>query len=686
MDGKRDIAFNRWNYADVRLLDPVDTANPEQDLISVYARNNSQFFQIRLDFLDLENPDGRDIYIPIDTNPGGVNWLKIGNSENQYIQIDWDYLLIFQADGDIKLVSGDYHVLNNVELLIFIDSIQDNIIFSINQEVIPLTPLAKLQVLIYPPHQDQPADQTLIISLDSSPPPQTKIQFVFWNTLETTTPAEAMRSWAGAHSGPMSSRHGLMYLLEAISKFDYPVLIVDLCKPENASVIDYFDVNNIINNLSDRNILALCNKVNIESKELVDIDKNQIKILSNYDYTHYYNSETNNFLFTENLSISKDTFRDSFMEFKSYAISSGVSGSPMPLLLGGDFRISYLGDRAVLDKLFSYINNHPWIKVDNTYAINQGSLNHDISRSTYIFNQSKFSTGHSIYKALLDAPDNSISVLAWQVYSSLLNPLSEDMVPLANNYVGQIGHILEASHWAENPISISSCSMDLDYDGINECVLASKSIFLTIEPIGGYIPFIFSVDQNGPHQIVGPTWEFVIGLSDISEWDLSKGVNSDPNQILGAFYDKDEKWDSPTISNGYNEIEIQNNDMSIRKTFSIQGNIIKINSENRGNHDNTIQIPLVLDPWFRFTEEWGGKYITSLKFGSINWGITSGISVDLLSDNDFALYSFNATRDIIKKPENPNYDYGRGHYLPFPMALAEAHEIGGSEVEIIIHP
>ncbi len=173
------------------------------------------------------------------------------------------------------MVSGDYHLVNSVELLIFINSIQDNIIISINQEVIPLTPLTKFQVIICPPHQDKPVDQTRIISLDSSPPAQTRIQFVFWNTLETSTPAEVMRSWAGAHSGPMSSRHGLMYLLEAISKFEYPVLILDLCKPENASVIDYLGAKDKIKTLNARNILLLCDDVDIKDFEKLFIIDNR---------------------------------------------------------------------------------------------------------------------------------------------------------------------------------------------------------------------------------------------------------------------------------------------------------------------------------------------------------------------------------------------------------------------------
>ncbi len=75
------------------------------------------------------------------------------------------------------------------------------------------------------------------------------------------------------------------------------------------------------------------------------------------------------------------------------------------------------------------------------------------------------------------------------------------------------------------------------------------------------------------------------------------------------FTTKDEQWDSFTIINSYNEIEIQNMRMSIRRTFTIEGNRIKIIYKTLGNQDSIIQIPLVLDPWVRYTEEWGGKYI-----------------------------------------------------------------------------
>ena len=262
-------AFGRWKYGDVRLLDPVDTVYPEQDLISIYTRINDQFFQIRLDFLDLENTAGRDIYIPIDTNPGGEDWIKISENSYQNLQIYWDYLIIYQPDGEIKVVSEDYHIINNVELLITIDTVQQNIVFSINHHVFPITALSKLQVLITPLGNGNVVDQTQTIFLDSIPPDRPKIQFIYWNTLETSSPAEALRSWAGAHSGPMSSRHGLKYLLDATSKYEYPIFLMDFCKPESISVIDYLSARNQVKMLQINNLVRTCNAVMMNKYEII---------------------------------------------------------------------------------------------------------------------------------------------------------------------------------------------------------------------------------------------------------------------------------------------------------------------------------------------------------------------------------------------------------------------------------
>ena len=579
-------AFGIWKFSDVRLLDPVDTINPEQDLISVYTRTNERYFQIRLDFLDLQNTDGRDIYIPIDTNPGGIDRMSIREIDFQNINIPWDYLIIFRSDGDIKIVSSDYQIVANVELLIFIDSVQDNFVFSINQNSIPITPLTTLQVLITSPSKDKIVDKTSSILLDSSPTTKPKIQFIFWNTMDTSTPAEALRSWAGAHSGPISSRHGLKYLLDATLKYEYPLLILDFCKPLSLSILDYLSAIDQIRLLWEKDLLKVCNHENMDSSIFYLLKDNFYNnVVFGYDYAQYIKKINNESIFSGFLSISKGDFLVALLQFKSQIISSAITGLPTPLVLGNDFRVSYLGDPANLEFFYSYIYNHPWIQVDDNFDIDPFSLNQfELSEG----DRSDLSIEQNIQKSLHNSPDNLITDLAWQVYSTLLDPGTEVSVPLGSEYIAQIGQLLAASNWVNKPSQITSCSIDLDFDGDNECILSSENIFLTIEPMGGYIPFIFSIDQNGVHQIVGPTWEFIVGLSDITEWDLSKGVKSDPKQILGAFYNYDEEWETYNTFIRDNYIEIQNEDMSIRKFFAIDGNIIEITYQVSGNQNGKI--------------------------------------------------------------------------------------------------
>ncbi len=60
--------------------------------------------------------------------------------------------------------------------------------------------------------------------------------------------------------------------------------------------------------------------------------------MCNYDYAHFLKTQDSKFFFAENLSIYQGNLHDAFMIFKSQLISAGVSDSPNPLLLGGDFR------------------------------------------------------------------------------------------------------------------------------------------------------------------------------------------------------------------------------------------------------------------------------------------------------------------------------------------------------------
>lgn len=734
-----------WKYGDLRLLDPIDTTEPSQDLIALYTRINDKFFQIRIDFLNLDSINGQDIYIPIDTNPGGLDLIKTIDDGMFRTELFWDYLIIVPASGDVKVLDSFFSSVDEMRLIIMRDTIQDNIVISYNLNTLPMVPnLTKLQVFITPPNQKIAVDQIEPTYVDASPPSRAKVIFAFWNTFSSSTPAETLRSWAGAHSGPISSRHGLKYLIDAAAQTKSTIFLMDLLKPETLSALDYLNVLPQIRALSNKGILGLTDDINsfmssLDARPLavandikaIKFEKiwNISKTISNeglekifalflfksdilfcnglseyvcgYDYAQF---NTNNYNCPLSPLNQSEVYQpsDVLTNCKTIFISNALSNSFKPVVLGGDFSNSLLGDPSISSSLFAYIYNHPWIQVlsvsdlsteidrqiDNPppYSVQEPGTTTEVTQTIASPSPTLFQPDAIIYSALLQAPENQISDLAWQVFSSLTQPASSDLISLRLNYIGQIGYILAAAQWAEKPTSNVNCSIDLDYDGKNECILASKNIFLTLEPEGGYMPFVFTLDERGYHQIIGPSWEFILGLSDPSVWNLSLGVRSDPDQVLGAFEDNYDIWSNYTLQLFENNIIMDSANMAIRKSFTISDDSIQVTIHDPDSLLNSTYIPLVVDPWIRFTPGWGDKYTVIKNPYAIRWGINSGEWIELISNNQILFYPFNATHKALSHPEDPNFDYSRGHYLPYPMALAEIQPSGDYSVNIIINP
>jgi hypothetical protein len=217
------------------------------------------------------------------------------------------------------------------------------------------------------------------------------------------------------------------------------------------------------------------------------------------------------------------------------------------------FQTQYLKS-AISAYTFSYIAVHPWIKIITIQDLmtspdlqagsylsvqnDQANQNLDAQQSLIASDSKSVEILSTINAGLLNAPKSQLTDFAWQVFDSLLRSGSPELFNLRLNYIGQIGEILAATDWGKKPVPIQSCSRDLDFDGENECILANNHIFAVIEPDGGYIPFVFTNDDQGIHQIIGPTWEFIVGMSDPSSWNTFSGVRSDSAQILGAFQDQ----------------------------------------------------------------------------------------------------------------------------------------------------
>lgn len=467
-----------WKYGDLRLLDPTDAAEPDQDLIAIYTRIIDQSFQVRIDFLDLETESEHDIYMPIDTNLGGLTQIKINTNDPIPVEISWDYMIKIPTSGNVVILNDHLSPVYGMSLLIVRDTAQDSIVISFNKSVLPISlSKTKLQVVITPINQNDVADKSDPVSIDAPSPARAKVLFTFWNTFSSTTPAQSLRSWAGAHAGPMSSRYGLKYLLDAATQTKSTVFLLDLLTPDTLSALDYLNALPQIRKLADQGILALPD-VGYIAKPIVPGDIFNIVFVHdayNLDLNEVWNIGNNmgglyvyhNIEFFISFSVNDYAHVDKYysmcslspnyiningqssilsLQCKRLFLSMALAQPTIPLVLGGDFSNSILGDPIVSLEVLRYIKSHPWIQILSIndlatsiglqsaspppYYENQLYLGENTQHPYSITRLNPSLVETKVYESLLQSPKNKITDLAWQVFFSLVQPASPDLSSL----------------------------------------------------------------------------------------------------------------------------------------------------------------------------------------------------------------------------------------------------------------
>jgi hypothetical protein len=279
-----------WKYSDLRLLDPVDVPNPEQDILAVYTRIQSESFQIRLDFLDLSSLYGQDIYLLFDTHPGGTDVVQIGRSEVQ-ADIHWDYALNLPAKSNAVMLNHELLPVYGLELMTSRDIDQDYIVVSINKSKLPVAwNTARIQAFTSPPSTSSIADRSQPVVASATPPPRAEVMFLFWNVFSAETPARTLRSWYGAHSGPNSNSHGLKYILDAAEETQTSLFLIDFPSSAVGPGLDYIGVSSLLDDLIDENVINKMEMNNFENyivNEGLVIGNKFGKFYGGNDYAQY---------------------------------------------------------------------------------------------------------------------------------------------------------------------------------------------------------------------------------------------------------------------------------------------------------------------------------------------------------------------------------------------------------------
>ena len=726
-------------YSDLRLLDPVDAPQADQDILAAYVRKNSagahNLLEIRLDFMALSIRNQPDLYLALDHLPGGRRDLPLGlPASPASADIAWDTLLIFEVGEPIRVLDSQGGSPPNLAVQLRQDPLLDARLVSIDRRALLSGQVNwQLQAFTAAPGTPRIADRSQPFTLDAQPPPQAALLIAFWNSFPAYTPAQALRRWSGAHTGPLGGSHGLAHLLRFSREYELPVALLDLNSPSALSALDYAGGLGLARELAAKGLLLLPLNASGSFGSLaaapypLPVWLQEPLLVSSADAASRFGLPASQ-LFSGFPQLSPPAgYLGAFMPLADFApglgsvspfrwrhltvipiptqsipeqatldglsaaarqalietaLASGSSASqktPLFYVLGGDLTQSTWGEPRRARAAFEYIRAHPWIQpLDANSLITMPPADSSPPAAA----QLKASLPEPLLLSLRQPAQGKLAQAAWHTFLALSAPVAnpaEQLAELRMNYLGQVNALFAASAWELAAAPIASCQTDPDLDGEPECVLASESVYTITEIPEGSLAYAFVRSASGVHQLVGPSSQTAVGLGQPETWNLALGERADPAVIMGAFASPAGSF-QPEIQTG----QLILRDPTSQKIVSLLPDGLQLTYTSP--QPQTMTVPLMLDPWERFTPGWGGRYAVEQIPGGFIWRLAGGFSVQVVADSpsgfEAFFESFIDTRSSMGAAENPNFNYPPGHYLPFPLALV--HLAPGSELQVRI--
>ncbi len=708
-------AASPWQYINLCALDPADVAQPEMDLVALYTRYTTHDLQIRLDLLDLTEAPQTDIFIALDLVPGGDLELPINTKSLR----PWDILISIPSDSH-PILYEEYLSISNLQYptlpipRVVRDPVLDNVTISLNANLLPIqNGIFYIQAFTTESGSTDVADSIDATSSEAQPRGRAPLLISFWNTLPAHTPAQALRRWDGAHTGPLGRRHGLKHLVDAAQRYQVPVTLLDLKSPLSLSALDILHATSQIADAEEGGMLTLPDTLpsayfgnlptwanrkaasfsretglnfGLSGSSLLYSHNQQPPSLSSYllglvlhpaesegvleSHIYRYGDQSILPIPLGGYDADQITEEGLDLEIKMRLLSAALeaeSSSPSPItVLGGDLPHTNWGDPLIVDLAMRYIAAHPWIQ-----PLGENDLLAYERETGYqpVTHQHAFQQNEGILKALEEAPNSPITELAWEAYFALLAPADPAYVELPElraKYISVVDDLITAALWdaeADEMAIRKECGVDFSYNGRPTCILSSENVFALIDPEGARLSLLFIRDEGGVHQVVGQTSQFAVGLSDPYTWDLSRGPLADPQVIPGAFTSPWEPYEISDLENG-----LRFASPTVQKDFILVDKGLRV--EYQTDTASKVQVPLALAPRTRFSPGWGERYFVEDNSQGWAWGIKSGPQVQIETSGTMTTQTFVDDLPALSVPEDPNYDYPPGHFLPIPLAVA----------------
>ena len=682
-----------WMESDLRWLGNLDAPAPATDILAVYTRTTSLTVDMRVDLLDI--------------NPGDQVGFRLRLWDNNVFTTA-PFEVFLDADGSLHAGTVIKQGAPQIWPRVIKDYDLDTITVSINRFL--LGDHYQFDVSTLLPGSEAPVDKTSLIRSDGLPPIQRAPYLVaFTDTFPVETPAQALKRWDGAHSGPLDNRNGLKYVLQAASQYNIPIALLDLKTPPSLAALNYMGDLGLVQYLSQRGLLILPDVVWSRPEELALAFSRRAGVgfgLPGSSFIYDPSNEIHSGYAAKFVGWPSDRSRLEFLDGGTRVIPSHsflpflcgcepeatedgpslgtrralvnvmLSDDPANLIiLGGSLSNTPWSQPDRIDSTFQWLDGHPWLRRLGANDL----LTFPASKGDFVGSGQPLPYSHLVDE-LRSAPANAAGNLAWEMFLELNQPADPSLLWLRKNYLGGVEDLLAAARWAEKPSAQAYCANVNEAGGQTRCILSNQNYFAILESSGARLTFLFYRDANGLHQIVGPTSQFAVGLSDPSEWNLEAGEAADPSVIPGGFTDTSQPWLSYQSSIKKTGIAFTSADGERAKTFRLTENGLEVEYQLSGSE--TTQLPLAVDPQaYDFSPVF---YQSAIGVNSWTWGQAGGIQVQVSSDTDLSAQGFNASYPFLFMPEDPNLDYPHGHYLPFPLSLVTVQAKGNFKVDISV--
>ncbi len=709
----------RWTASDLRALDPPDATHPGQDILAVYWQQEGDWNSLRLDFLDMSALPESDLLIALDHASGGVPLDPAAGG------LAWDTLLTLPASGGAQAVRFEGSPLPSPALSLARDPQMDSLVLRWRQALpqLDFLPLS-LQVLASDPASGSVVDYTPPIDLHPQILPRPlPVLFAFWNVFPAYTPAQALRRWDGAHTGPFGGRHGLFNLLRVFRAAQTPLTLLDAKLPASLAALEMVDGVQLLDEMVVQGLLILPEAIPYDlplpdNKAAAGLFAEAASLSRqaalNYglpagaalfapqgfhgppDYPILFTRGADGaapsisaaevasqrlFTLSPSGSIPQITPQGLSLEARRSLALAAASGASPLAFFGGDLPRSGWGAPAPARLALSWIANHPWLApvygrdlltlplpAEAAPPAGPAALPPITAEEDAIFTQ---------FASLPGAP---ISQAASDALLSLYQPVSPstpDVYALRAAYLPQLLPLATAARWAAAPKSYAGCSFDLNQDGEADCILASHDAWAWILPDSGALIYFFIKNGETIHQLIAPSSQFTLPQSDPAHWRLDLGLFADPAVVASVFHAPPCR--APTasgasqactadavpalaVSEGSLKLSFQDSQV----TFSLIPRGIQV--ERIGLSTLSPRLTLAPDPWRMSTPGWSTSAPVQRTDLALHWQFSPDAALEVRSPAPFTLASYTDTSHLMKRAENPNLEFPPAHFLPFPLA------------------